>query len=515
MLSQVLAAGVLGVDGYLVEVEVDIAFGLPTEVVVGLPDTAVKESRDRIKSAVQNSGMQYPEERLTINLAPATIKKEGPTFDLPIAVGILSACGQIKKDRLEETLLLGELALDGRLRPIHGALSIASFCLKQNIPALMIPEANANEACVVQGVNVIPVKTFREAAGYLNGLIDIKPVEKKPEVLINESTRYIVDFAEVRGQWHVKRGLEVAAAGGHNLLMVGPPGAGKTMLASRLPTILPSMQLEEALETTKIHSISGKLAAGKSLVGTRPFRAPHHSISSVGLIGGGPFPKPGEISLSHNGVLFLDELPEFRRDALEVLRQPLEDRKVTISRAARSLSFPANFMLVVAMNPCPCGYFTDRNKVCRCRPLQVQKYWSRVSGPLLDRIDLHLDVPPVKAAELIDKKQKAEDSEAIRQRVRRARNIQLKRFHGTPLFTNAAMTPREIKKHCRLTAEGEKLLRQAIHQLHISARAYHKILKVARTLADLEQKEIIEPHHIAEAIQYRSLDRRFWKEGQT
>ncbi len=510
MMTHVLTAGVLGVEGYFIEVEVDISNGLPTEVIIGLPDSTIRESRDRIKAAIENSDFVYPVDRVTINLAPASIKKEGASFDLPIALGILSASNQIEQTALEKTLFLGELALDGRLRPIKGALNVAMFCRQQNIKRLILPKQNATEASVVEGVSIIPVETLKETMDYLNGNKKIIATPYNPMELTH-SISYAIDFAEVRGQHHVKRGMEIAAAGGHNLLMVGPPGAGKTMLASRLPTILPAMSLDEALETTKIHSISKKLSPKNGIVGTRPFRSPHHTISSVGLVGGGAYPTPGEVSLSHNGVLFLDELPEFRRDALEVLRQPMEERTVTINRATRTLVFPSNFMLVVAMNPCPCGHFSNAKRTCRCRPLQVQKYWSKVSGPLLDRIDLHLNVPAVKATELIQKKEASENSASIRERVESARQCQLKRFQKIPIYTNAAMSPKEIKQFCSLHSESERLLHQAIKQLQISARAFHKILKVARTIADLEAKPQIESTHIAEAVQFRSLDRSFWK----
>ncbi len=510
MMAQVLTAGVLGVDGYLVEVEVDISNGLPKEVIVGLPDTTVKESRDRVKTAIENSDFMYPIDRLTINLAPASVKKEGATFDLPMALGILAASEQIQKETLAQTLFLGELALDGRLRAVKGVLSVAMFCRQQKIPRLILPKENAAEASVVEGIKIIAVENLRQTVAYLNEEIELS-AQKFDRQKLDQAAEYEIDFSEVRGQFHVKRGMEIAAAGGHNLLMVGPPGAGKTMLASRLPTILPSMILEEALETTKIHSISGRLSRKEGIVGTRPFRAPHHTISSIGLVGGGSYPTPGEVSLAHNGVLFLDELPEFRRDALEVLRQPMEDRRVTITRSSRTLTFPANFMLVVAMNPCPCGHHSNQKRTCRCRPLQVQKYWSKVSGPLLDRIDLHLNVPSVKAEELIQKKELSEKSAVIRSRVQAARQQQLNRFQGTNLYTNAAMSPKEIKQFCQINAASEQLLQHALKQLQISARAYHKILKVARTLADLEGKPHIESPHLIEAIQYRSLDRTLWK----
>lgn len=507
MLARVLSGAVLGIDAYMVSVEADVSSGLPSISTVGLGQGAVKEGRERVVAAIQNSGHSVPPRRITVNLAPADVRKEGSAFDLPIAIAILAGTGQVSSSELARTILLGELALDGELRPVRGALSIALAAARADIDRIILPPQNVGEAAVVTDVQVRGARTLAEVIGYLNGTSDIQPTVIDREALFADECQMQVDFSDVKGQEHVKRALEVAAAGGHNILMVGPPGSGKTMLARRIPTILPPLSLSEALETTRIHSVAGLLGAGQSLVVHRPFRAPHHTISDAGLIGGGSMPRPGEVSLAHNGVLFTDELPEFRRNVLEVLRQPLEDGEVTISRAVLSLSYPSRFILAAAMNPCPCGFYGDTQRACNCPPEVIRRYLSRVSGPLLDRIDLHIEVPAVRYRELSDQRA-GEDSGRIRERVAAARAVQALRFTEQPeVTTNAHMTPRQIRQFCRLGSGGDALLRSAITRLGFSARAYHRVLKVARTIADLDATREIGTAHVAEAIQYRSLDR--------
>jgi len=509
MFFRLISCGLSGIDGCMVEVETDISNGLPAFDIVGLGDTAIREARERVRSAIKNSGFEFPIRRITLNLAPANMKKEGSSFDLAIAMGILAATGQVEINELESCMFIGELSLDGEVKPVNGVLPMAVCALKEGIECFILPETNAREASVVKGLNILPVKSLMQLTRHFNGLERIESTKCSSDEIDNRLTEYDIDFVDVKGQESVKRALEVAASGAHNCIMIGAPGSGKTMLARRLPTILPALTFEEALEVTKIHSIAGILPPGASLIANRPFRSPHHTISETALVGGGALPKLGEISLAHYGVLFLDELPEFARKSLEVLRQPLEDGAITISRVNASITYPAKTTLICAANPCKCGRFLDPGSQCTCTPMQIRQYLGRLSGPLLDRMDIQIEVASIKYKEL-DSGTIGDKSSVIRKRVDQARRIQLERYKDLKIYSNSQLLPAMLDKFCRLDEKSRSILKNAFEKLGLSARAHSRILRVSRTIADMDQSEDIKPVHLAEAILYRSLDRKIW-----
>ncbi|HBY21677.1 MAG TPA: magnesium chelatase [Clostridiales bacterium] len=509
MFSKVYSCGLHGINGFIIDVEIDISDGLPNFDIVGLPDSAIKEAKERVKASIKNSEFLFPIKRITVNLAPANTRKEGASFDLPIAIGVLAATGMVDSNRLADTIFLGELSLDGNIRPINGVLPMIYHAKNIGFTKCFLPKDNAIEGAIVKGIDVIGVSTLSEIVDFFNASIKLEPTIIDISQLMYEAPiDSNLDFSDVKGQENVKRALEIAAAGYHNVLVIGPPGSGKTMMAKRVPTILPDLSFEESIEITKVYSISGLLSNKNSLVATRPFRSPHHNISASALTGGGKYPKPGEVSLSHNGVLFLDELPEFSKNVLEVLRQPLEDREVTISRVNGSLTFPSNFMLITALNPCPCGYYPDSNR-CHCSQESIKRYLGKISGPLLDRLDLHVEAAAVKY-ENLDTSRKGDSSSVIRARVVAAHTIQQARYKTEGIFFNSQLSASQIEKFCVIDENGKRLLKAAFDKLNLSARSYHRILKICRTIADLARSEDIKVNHITEAIQYRSLDRKYW-----